>query len=119
MGEVTTHHGGCHCGAVRYQVELDAAAPAIACNCSICARSGSLLQFVPVDRFTLERGDAHLTDYTFNKHVIHHQFCKTCGIKSFAHGVGPHGPMVAINVRCLDGIDVFAIATTPYNGKDS
>lgn len=119
MGEPTTHHGGCHCGAVRYTVELDLSVPAIACNCSICSRSGTLLQFVPVDQFTLEQGDDSLTDYTFNKHVIHHQFCKVCGIKSFAHGVGPKGPMVAINVRCLDDIDVFAIPTTQYSGKDT
>lgn len=115
---VSTQHGGCHCGAVRYSVELDPEAAAISCNCSMCGRSGTLLQFVPADKFKLEQGEDHLTDYQFNKHVIHHLFCKTCGIKPFARGSGPKGPTVAINVRTLDGIDSFAIKTQPYDGKN-
>lgn len=109
--------GGCHCGAVRYSVEIDPGAEAIACNCSICGRSGSYLQFVAPAQFTLETGEDNLTDYQFNKHAIHHLFCKTCGIKSFARGQGPRGPMVAINVRCLDGIDTFHVPTKQYDGR--
>lgn len=113
----TMHRGGCHCGAVRYSVEIDPMAEAITCNCSICGRSGSYLQFVPPEKFTLDTGEDSLTDYQFNKHAIHHLFCKTCGIKSFARGAGPQGPMIAINVRCLDGIDSFAVPTKPYDGR--
>lgn len=111
------HAGGCHCGAVRYTVEIDPAAEAIACNCSICGKSGSYLQFVTPDKFTLEKGEDNLSDYQFNKNVIHHLFCKTCGIRSFARGAGPRGPMVAINVRCLDDIDTFAVPTKQFDGK--
>ncbi len=57
-----------------------------------------MLAFIPLSDFTLERGEANLTSYKFNKHVIDHLFCKTCGIKSFAYGAGPSGPMAAINV---------------------
>jgi hypothetical protein len=114
---VSNHQGGCHCGAVRYSVEIDAEAQAIACNCSMCGRSGTFLQFVPEDKFTLEKGEDNLTDYQFNKHVIHHVFCKTCGIKSFARGQGPKGPTVAINVRCLDGVDPFTVKTQHFDGK--
>ena len=113
----TTHHGSCHCGAVRYQVELDLEQPAIQCNCSMCARSGTLLAFVPEAKFSLAQGEDQLTDYQFHKHVIHHVFCKTCGIKPFARGTMPHGPMVAINVRCLDGFDVAATPVMPFDGK--
>ena len=118
---VSTQPGGCHCGAVRYQVEIDAEAAPITCNCSMCGRSGTLLQFVPESAFKLEKGESNLTDYQFNKHVIHHVFCKTCGIKPFARGSGPQGPMVAINVRTLDGADVFALAgkAQPYDGKNA
>ena len=112
-----THHGSCHCGAVKYRVDLDVDQPAIQCNCSICARSGSLLQFVPVDKFTLEQGEANLTDYKFNKNVINHQFCKTCGTKSFARGEGPKGPMVAINIRCLDGFELKDVKIHDYDGR--
>lgn len=48
---------------------------------------------------------------------MHHVFCKTCGIKSFARGVGPKGPMIAINVRCLDGVNTFDVPTTQYDGR--
>ncbi len=114
---LSKHRGSCHCGAVRYTVELDASAPSITCNCSMCARSGTLLQFVGVEQFTLDEGESNLTDYQFNKHVIHHTFCKTCGIKPFAHGVGPKGPTVAINVRTLEDVDVFELPTHKYDGK--
>ncbi|MBA2540971.1 MAG: GFA family protein [Deltaproteobacteria bacterium] len=112
-----TRKGGCHCGAVRYTVTIDLANPVIACNCSMCVRAGTLLSFVSPEQFNLDQGDEHLIDYQFNKHVIHHTFCKTCGIKSFAHGVGPKGPMVAINARCLDDVDVTTLDVTQFDGK--
>ena len=116
---VSKHRGSCHCGAVRYTVELDATAPSISCNCSMCGRSGTLLQFVSPEQFTLENGETNLTDYQFNKHVVHHTFCKTCGIKPFARGQGPKGPTIAINIRCLEDVDVASLPTTPYDGKHS
>jgi hypothetical protein len=118
MSTTTTHKGGCHCGAVRYHVELDLTQPVIQCNCSICARTGTLLAFVPESRFTLEKGEQNLSDYQFNKKVIHHLFCKTCGIRSFARGAGPSGPMVAINTRCLDDVDATTLNIQSFNGKN-
>ena len=117
VNSTSTHQGGCHCGAVRYTVKLDTTGEAIECNCSMCSRVGSLLMFTTPDNFALEKGEDDLTDYQFNKHVIHHLFCKTCGIKSFARGTGPRGPMVAINVRCLDDVDVFTQPRKHHNGK--
>ena len=65
-----------------------------------------------------ELAEDYLTDYQFNKHIIHHVFCKRCGIKPFARGTKPDGQaMVAINVRCLDDIDVFTVQTKQVNGK--
>ena len=115
----TTHHGSCHCGAVRYAVELDLAEPVITCNCSMCARSGTMLAFVPPAKFRLEQGEASLTSYKFNKHVIDHLFCNTCGIKPFARGKGPKGEMIAVNVRCLEDADVFALGASArqFDGK--
>jgi len=118
MSETKTYSGGCHCGAVRYEVELDLAKPVISCNCSMCGRVGSLLTFVPAANFTLLQGEDSLTDYQFNKHVIHHVFCKTCGIKSFARGKGRDGgDTVAINTRCLDGVELDKLNLTAYDGK--
>ena len=114
----TKHSGGCHCGAVRYHVNVDLSKPAISCNCSICGRSGTLLSFVPAAEFTLEKGEEQLSDYQFNNHIIHHLFCKTCGIKSFARGTGRDGkPVIAINVRCLDNVDLAKQVTTEFDGK--
>ena len=115
----STHHGSCHCGAVQYSVDIDLEAQPITCNCSICGRTGAVLSFVPANSFHLEKGEDHLQDYQFNKHVIHHLFCKTCGVRSFARGEGPKGPTVAVNVRCLDGVNVFdAVAKAKqFDGK--
>jgi len=64
-------------------------------------------------------GDADLTKYEFNKHMIQHQFCSTCGIQSFAIGTNPKtgAKMAAINVRCLDGIDVDALKVKRFDGR--
>jgi hypothetical protein len=118
MSTTPSHSGGCHCGAVRYRVELDLSKPVIQCNCSICARTGTLLAFVPESGFTLEKGEQNLTDYQFNKQVIHHLFCKTCGVRSFARGSGPNGPMVAVNTRCLDDVDVTTLNIQHFDGKN-
>lgn len=113
-----TYAGSCHCGAVRYRATLDLEQPVISCNCSMCGRSGTLLTFIPESQFTLESGNDSLTDYQFNKHAIHHNFCKTCGIKSFARGKRPDGtPMVAINARCLEGVELSELKINPFDGR--
>ncbi len=117
MSQAKTHTGGCHCGAVRYRVQMDLSQPVISCNCSICGKTGTMLAFVPADSFTLEKGEESLTDYTFNRAVIHHLFCKVCGVRSFARGAGPQGPAVAINTRCLDDVDLTKLTVQHFDGK--
>lgn len=113
-----TYTGGCHCGAVRYEVDMEELTSGITCNCSMCGRAGTILTFVPASQFRLLSGEENLTDYQFNKHVIHHVFCKSCGIKSFSRGVGPDGAeTVAVNVRCLDDVDLKALTLHEYDGK--
>lgn len=117
MPEAKTYTGSCHCGDVRYEVKTDLAT-VISCNCSICSRTGSLLTFVPATQFKLLKGEDALTDYRFNTHVISHVFCKRCGIKSFAKGKMPNGDETrAINVRCLEGLDLDSLTPTKYDGK--
>jgi hypothetical protein len=118
VGEAKTYTGGCHCGEVRYQVQVDLD-NVIACNCSICTKRGLLLTFAPADQFTLFSGQDRMSDYQFNTRMIHHLFCPTCGIESFARGTTPGGAkmMVAINVRCLDDVDVAALKPMPFDGK--
>jgi len=109
--------GGCHCGRVRYEVESDLET-LVSCNCSICQKRGSILTFVPHEKFHLLAGQDALTDYQFNKKVIHHVFCATCGVASYSEGKRPDGePMVAINVRCLDGVDVSSMTPRFFDGR--
>jgi hypothetical protein len=118
MTQPNTYQGSCQCGAVRYSVELDLAQPVIACNCSMCGRSGTLLTFIPKAKFTLEQGADSLTDYLFNKENIHHLFCKVCGIKSFARGKDRNGnETVAVNARCLDGVDPSQLTIKQFGGR--
>ena len=107
------HTGGCHCEAVKVEAEL---AKVIECNCSHCETKGLLLDFVDKDKFKLLSGADNLTEYQFNKKSIRHLFCKTCGVQSYGEGVT--FPKVAINVRCLNGVDISKLTITPYNGKD-
>ena len=117
MTESKAHNGGCHCGRVRYEVKT-ALETVISCNCSICQKTGMILTFVPAQDFTLVSGESELTDYQFNKKVIHHLFCSNCGVRSYGRGMGPGGrEMVAINVRCLDNIDLASITPMPFDGK--
>ncbi len=110
--------GGCHCGAVRYEVEADLST-AIECNCSHCSMKGFILTFVPAKQFTLLTPEAKLTEYQFNKKHIHHMFCPICGVESFAHGKNSKDEeMYGINVRCLDGIDLTTLHPKQVNGKD-
>jgi hypothetical protein len=118
MAQLQSYTGGCQCGKVRYQVQVDLGGPVISCNCSMCGRSGTLLTFVPASQFTLLSGEDALTDYQFNKHVIHHLFCSTCGIKSFARGKDKSGAdTVSINTRCLDGVDVQKLNVVAFDGR--
>jgi hypothetical protein len=112
-----TYDGGCQCGNVRYQVALELGT-VMACNCSRCGKLGSLLAFVPAADFKLVSGDGAMTDYQFNKHAIHHWFCPTCGIQSFGTGKNPDGgEVVAINARCLDGVDVDSLTMKKFDGR--
>lgn len=111
------HTGGCHCGRVRFEVYMTLKR-AISCNCSICMKRGSLLDFVSTGDFNLLSGAEHLTDYQFNTMKLHHLFCGTCGILPFARGLSPKGQKtIAINLRCLDGIDLKKLEIFEYDGR--
>ncbi len=117
MAEPKTYSGGCHCGAVRYEVTTDLAT-VMACNCSICGKRGALWTFAAAAQFKMLRGADALADYQFGQKRIHHRFCKVCGVGSFSQGQAPDGSdTFAVNVRCLDEVDVAALKITPFDGK--
>ena len=111
------YKGSCHCAKVAFEVEgeIDSA---MSCNCSICQRKGSLLWFVPRDKLRLLTPEENASTYMFNKHVITHRFCPTCGIHPYGEGTDPKGNrMAAINVRCLEGIDLPSVRVTHFDGR--
>jgi hypothetical protein len=108
--------GSCHCGKIAYSLDAEPT-EAIECNCSICRRRGSVLAAFTPDKFHLETSRDDIAVYTFGKHVIRHQFCKTCGCAPFAEGVGPDGEaMVAVNLRCAENLDLATIKITHFDG---
>ena len=112
------YQGSCHCGQVAFEVEGELAG-VMSCNCSMCQRKGTLMWFVPRSTLTLLTPPENMATYTFNKHVIQHRFCPTCGIHPFGEGVAPNGDaMAAVNVRCLEGVDVEALEVKHFNGRD-
>jgi hypothetical protein len=113
------YEGSCHCGNIKFEVEGKIES-GLACNCSMCQRKGSLLWFVPRDAMRLLTPEENASSYLFNKHKITHRFCPTCGIHPYANGSMPTGePMAAINLRCLENIDLDAIPVTHYDGRSA
>ena len=111
------YQGSCHCGQVSFDVEGELTG-AMACNCSICSRKGSLLWFVARDKLRLKTPEDATASYTFNKHVIQHRFCRICGIHPFGEGTDPKGNrMAAINIRCLENIDLASVPVQHFDGR--
>ncbi|XP_025070639.1 LOW QUALITY PROTEIN: centromere protein V [Alligator sinensis] len=111
------HAGGCHCGAVRFEVWASADLHVFDCNCSICTKKQNRHFIVPASRFKLLQGADNITKYTFNTHRAQHTFCKTCGVQSFytprsnpdGYGIAPH---------CLDEGTVHSTTIEEINGKE-
>lgn len=114
---MTTYTGGCHCGKVAYEVEGELE-QAMDCNCSMCQKRGGLLWFVPHEKFTLKTPAEDVGTYHFNTGKIDHHFCPDCGISPFSEGKNQDGSaMAAINVRCLDDVDLAALKIVPVDGR--
>lgn len=112
-----SYDGSCHCGAVTFTVEGAVPAEAIACNCSHCRRKGLMLAFIAAGAATITAGADLLESYTFNRHVIVHRFCRNCGCQPLATGKAPDGSaMAAINLRCVPGVDLDALAINRVDG---
>jgi hypothetical protein len=114
---LVTHRGGCHCGAVAFEVMAPARVTVSDCNCSICRMSGYLHLIVPQERLRLLRGEEALTSYAFNTGTARHLFCRHCGVKSFyVPRSNPDG--YSVNLRCLDAATLEHVVIEPFDDND-
>ena len=113
-----TQTASCHCGGVKYEFDAEITS-ALECNCSICYRRASPLAFIPKSQFRLLTPEQNASTYTFNKHAIRHRFCSNCGIHMFGEGTDPKSgeAMCALNLRCIDGLDLDALPVHRYDGR--
>ena len=116
-GANIVHHGGCHCGAVAFEVDAPAAIEVTECNCSVCAMTGYLHLIVPKAQFRLVRGADAIIEYRFNTGAARHLFCRHCGIKSF-YVPRSHPQGISVHARCLKAGTVTAMTVTPFDGRN-
>ncbi len=109
--------GGCHCGAVRFEIAVEPQVSLLDCNCSICSKIGYLHLFVPHGQFTLLQGRDSLTSYRFGTGAAEHLFCKTCGIKSF-YQPRTHPEAWSVHYRCLDSGHELQTSVVPFDGQN-
>ncbi len=119
QSRATPHVGGCHCGAVRFEVDLDLTAPVGRCNCTICQKRGATGAIVKPDAFRLLAGDDAVGTYSWGRKSGSYAFCKRCGIHVFGSGNVPEigGAFASVNVNCLDGVDPATLAVIYWDGR--
>jgi hypothetical protein len=117
-----TYTGSCHCGAVRFEAEIDLTQPTYRCNCSICRRNRFWPAIVRPDAFRLLAGQDQLTRYVFNTRRNEHWFCRTCGVRPFGIGnaAGPDR-IYGVNLGCIENVSDEELAAAPIvyiDGRD-
>ena len=110
------HKGGCHCGAVAFEVRAPNEVELVDCNCSMCFKTGYLHLIVSKKDFKLLRGEDAISTYTFNTGAAKHMFCSVCGIKSF-YVPRSHPNDYSVNFRCLDAGEFTQVYTTDFDGQ--
>ncbi|MBI3433055.1 MAG: GFA family protein [Hydrogenophilales bacterium] len=110
------YKGSCHCGQVAFEIEGELT-QVTECNCSICSRKGALLWGVSPERFRLITAQESMATYTFGEQTIKHRFCPKCGIHAFAEGILSGTPMVVVNARCLEDVELSSLPVKHFDGR--
>jgi hypothetical protein len=112
------HLGSCHCGAVRFEVVVDATSGG-KCNCSVCTKINPTGGVVKPDAFVLLTEESKLGTYVWGGRISTRYFCKECGVHCFGRGhleqLG--GDYVSVNFNCLDDIDLREVDLVFWDGR--
>jgi hypothetical protein len=115
---VKKHAGSCHCGAVRFEVEIDASGGS-RCNCSICAKLGATGGRVKPAAFKLVTGEGSLGAYEWGHKIAKRFFCKNCGVYLYGSGhlAQLGGDFVSVNLNCLDDAELAQVKIVYWDGR--
>lgn len=118
-----TYKGSCHCGAVKYQADIDLSKGTMKCNCHLCTKMRSWKVFIKPEGFKLIFGADQVSEYHGKNPTAQRFFCKTCGIYLYEIGDAEWmgGPFVGIFLNSLDdaSIDELMEGSMNFaNGRD-
>lgn len=115
----TLHQGGCHCGAVRFEVSLEPGFKGSRCNCSVCAKTAVTGAIVKPHAFKLLAGAADVGSYVWGAAISTRYFCKHCGVHCYGVGYLEHvgGDYVSVNLNCVDDVDTSVLDIVYWDGR--
>ena len=118
---IKTHKGSCHCGAVKFEVDIpvNEASQGTRCNCSACTKFSTLAKGTKPDALRLIAGEEHLSTYEWGAKIGKRYFCKHCGVHCFMRGhlAEMGGDFASVNMNALDDVDPGLVRVTYWDGR--
>lgn len=115
-----TYHGSCHCGALRFEVDLDLAEGTGKCNCTSCMKRRWWSASVKPEAFRALSGEDMLSANQPDGRAST-SFCTICGVTPFARIAAAEwndGASVSVNVACLDDVTPEELIAAPVRYYD-